>query len=60
MGNDTAIDQAHDEQFDQAGTLTRIKRVAKIAIIVGLISFALIRAGGILHIVAELWHEAWR
>ena len=60
MGNDTAIDQAHDEQFDQAGTLTRIKRVARVAFVVVGISYVLIRAGGFLHIVTELWHAALR
>jgi hypothetical protein len=60
MSNDTAIDQANNEQVDQAGTLTRMKRVARVALIVVLISYVLIRAGGFLHIFAELWHEALR
>jgi hypothetical protein len=58
MANDTSITQANDEQYDESGTLTRIKSVARVAFVVALLSFVAIRAGGILHIIAELWHEA--
>ena len=58
MSNDTSISQASDEQYDQSGTLTRIKRVARVALVVASVSYVLIRAGGFLHIIAELWHKA--
>ncbi|HUE17219.1 MAG TPA: hypothetical protein VMR25_23915 [Planctomycetaceae bacterium] len=57
MSNDTSISQANDEQYDRSGTLTRMKSVARVAFIVVLLSFVAIRAGGFLHIIAELWHK---